>query len=106
MKKILLLCIVLSTSAFSIDFQTAREKGIVGELANGYIAIVEEKANDEITDIVKTINKKRKKKFKQISKKTGAGSTSVVGASVHKTIVEKLPEGAYYQNESGSWVRK
>jgi len=106
MKKILVLCLLFTTSAFTMDFQTARKKGLVGELPDGYIDAVKAGAGPEIKKIVTTINQKRKSKFQEISTKTGAKSLGAVGSSVHKTILGKLPAGAYYKNASGSWVRK
>ncbi len=106
MKKIILLSALIISNVYGIDFQTARKKGLVGEESNGYISAVKTAPSAEIKNIVKTINQKRKAKFKQIATKTGAKNIGVVGKSVHSTILGKLPAGAFYKNANGSWVRK
>jgi uncharacterized protein YdbL (DUF1318 family) len=103
---LLLLSLLMTTSVFAIDFQTARSKGIIGELPTGYVAVVKGEANEEIALIIKTINEKRTAKFQEISTKTGADSVGSVGVMVHKKILKSLAEGIFYKNESGSWVRK
>jgi uncharacterized protein YdbL (DUF1318 family) len=107
MKFILPIILMLSmTSVWALSLKDARKKGMVGELGDGYIALVSpESANSDAKSLVAEINQKRKKSFQKVAKKNSS-PLGVVQKTTYSQIFKKLKSGYYYKNKSGSWVRK
>jgi len=104
-KTILLLVAVLFIScqtAFALDLQSAKNKGLVGETQSGYLAPL--KATPEAQQLVNSINAKRKALYQNIARKNGADLHSVEQLAGKKAIA-KTPAGQFI-NIGGHWKRK
>lgn len=107
MKYLVPIIFLLSMSnVWALSLKDARKKGLVGELGDGYIALVKPSdASSDAKELVADINKKRKKSFQKIAKKNNS-PVEVVQKTTYSQIFKKLKGGSYYKNKSGSWVRK
>jgi len=104
MKKLfLIMTLMLSFSAFSLELTDAKEQGLVGETINGLLGVVE--ASGESRALVDNINAKRLAKYKQIAEKNDMTLEQVSILAGEKAI-QKTPKGQFIQNSSGKWVIK
>lgn len=107
MKKLttlLAICLLLiAQPAFSIDLQTAKSQGLVGELSGGYLAAVET-PTAEVKALIDDINAKRKKKYMEIAARNKITLKDVEELAGKKAI-EKSKAGSYIK-DGGSWKKK
>jgi len=89
--------------ALAIDLQTARSQGLVGEKTDGYIAAIG--SSGEAKSLVAEVNAKRRAEYTRISKENGQ-TVDVVAKLAAAQVIEGLPKGAMYQDESGSWKQR
>ncbi len=94
---------LLSAQAFSIDIKHAKEQGLVGETANGYIAQVKP-GNAEAAALVKEINAQRKSVYEKIAKDNNISLTAVELRAGEKAFA-KTPAGQYIFQD-GQWLKK
>lgn len=104
-----LIATILLTLAFqgawAIDIDTAKDEGLVGEARTGYLVAVKQPASDEVKALIKSVNAKRKAKFRQTADKTDATLVQVQ-ARFYQLAVSRTAPGHYYQDENGRWVKK
>ncbi|MCB0336081.1 MAG: YdbL family protein, partial [Bdellovibrionales bacterium] len=106
-KKVLGTCcmaLVLSSTAWALDLGTAKNQGLVGETPSGYLANVKGNASPEISQLVNSINQKRKQEYVRIAKKTGATVASVETLAGQKAINNE-PAG-HFVFDGKSWRKK
>lgn len=95
--------ILISTSAWALDLQTARSSGAVGEKADGYIAAL--KSSPDANALVSEVNAKRAAEYARISKQNGQ-PVAVVAKLAAVEIIKGLPTGSSYQGSDGSWKKR
>ncbi|MGI6638421.1 MAG: YdbL family protein [Desulfobulbus sp.] len=95
-------CVLAITSAWALDLQTAKQRGLVGETPSGYLAVVQ--ASTEASGLVKSINAQRKQEYANIAKRNGI-DLGAVEQLAGKKAMEKTPAGQYVQ-VGGVWVKK
>jgi uncharacterized protein YdbL (DUF1318 family) len=109
MKYLLSLCAVLlitvSSAAFALDLQVAKDKGLVGETPSGYLAAPSDKASAEVNALIQDINAQRKVKYIEIAAKVGK-SLDIVEQLAGQKAIEKTEAGRLVQLADGSWVKK
>ncbi len=107
MKKILslvLLTLLLSCqSGFSLDLQTAKAQGLVGETVTGYLAVVKD-GNAATDQLASSINAKRKQQYQKIAKKNKT-SLQAVEQLAGKKAIAKTPPGQFIKM-NGGWKKK
>jgi uncharacterized protein len=107
MKKILILvttCLLLiAQNAYSIDLQSAKTQGLVGETTSGYLAAVKP-ASAEISALIQSVNAERKQKYQEIATRNKITLQDVEQLAGKKAI-EKTQAGDYI-NLGGSWQKK
>ena len=102
----LLLCLLLfSQGAFAITLQEAKEQGLVGEQADGYVGYVVGSVDPELRALVDDVNQQRRQRYEQIARQNGL-QVGQVQALAYQEAVEATRSGHYYQDSSGNWVRK
>lgn len=94
------LSIVASSPAMSMDLQDARIQQLVGEGPDGYVVAIGR--DHDISELVASINEKRKQEYARIAEKEGQ-SVSVVAKLASKQIIKGLKPGMRYQDTSGNW---
>ena len=92
----------ISSAAFALSLNEAKQQGLVGEQVTGYLGTV--KATAETTALVNNINAKRKNKYKEIAKRNGTSLESVEKLA-GKTALKKTPSGQYI-SLGKSWRKK
>lgn len=92
-------------SAFAIDLDSAKDRGLVGETPSGYLASPKDSPTPEVLILIKDINGKRKLKFNEVAKKQGISVESVAKIFAEKAAA-KTKSGHFVQNSSGQWVKR
>ena len=107
MKKILTIfttCLLLiSHPAYSIDLQTAKSQGLVGETPAGYLEAVKAPSAETKT-LIESVNAQRRTKYKEIAARNKT-SLQAVEELAGKKAIEKSKAGSYIKH-GGSWQKK
>lgn len=105
----LLLLLSLSLPALALTLNEAmsalgdaKASGLVGEMPNGYLGVVESKGQAE--EIVSQINQARRAEYQKLAEQNGI-QRSDVEAIAGKKAIEKTPAGQYIQLQ-GQWRKK
>ena len=94
MKKLFLISATIISvsfsSAFALNLQEAREKGILHENPDGYVSVV--KSSGEASALATQVNAERKAEYQRISKENGQ-PVNVVAKVAAGEIAKKLSGG-------------
>lgn len=93
-----------SASAWALNLDQAKAQGLVGETPSGYLASVNPNPASNVSQLINSINAKRKQEYNKISKKTGAAVQSVESLAGQKAI-NKTPPGQFVF-DGRSWRKK
>lgn len=93
-------CVVAAFPAFAMDLHQARHSGLIGEKADGYVAVL--KATPEAQALAQDVNAKRRQEYTRISNENKQ-PIAIVSALAAKQIVDTLEAGDRYQDSSGAW---
>ena len=97
-------CLLLMTQpAYSVDLQTAKSQGLVGETPSGYLGAVKS-PSAETKALIESINLKRKQKYQEIATRNNT-SLQAIEQLAGKKAIEKSKPGSYIKR-SGSWQKK
>ncbi len=88
----------------SMSLAQAKDKGFVGEMADGYVGIVNPPGSPDIQQLVATTNAGRMAVYDEAAKRQGV-SIITVKALAGKNLREKTPPGQFIYT-GGSWERK
>jgi len=102
---VLAIFLMLPASAFGLELDQAKSKGLVGETASGYVQAVAPAPSAEVKALVSDINSRRKEEYQRISAQRGAPLNSVEQLAGKKAI-EKTPAGQFVMLPSGEWRKK
>ena len=105
MKKVTLtlLVLVMTFPAWAISLDQAKNKGLIGEMPNGYIGIVVK--SSEVSTLVKNVNKKRKELYLNLARKNKITMKQITALAGEKAI-GKTRTGHFIKNSAGKWVKK
>jgi uncharacterized protein YdbL (DUF1318 family) len=93
----------ISFSAWAINLDQAKQKGLVGEMPNGYLGIIV--ASADVSSLVADVNKKRKNIYINLARKNKITMQQVTALAGKKAIA-KTQSGHFIKSASGSWVKK
>ncbi|HWQ25268.1 MAG TPA: YdbL family protein [Chlorobaculum sp.] len=93
----------ITVPAYAIDLESARAKGNVGEMDNGYLA-VPPGAGSEGQELVGTINAQRKAEYANVAAQNKI-TLDAVGRMMFEKIYLRLPSGTWIQMQ-GKWMKK
>ena len=93
----------LAFSAWAITLDQAKQEGLVGEMADGYVGVVV--ASSEVTTLVEVVNKKRKEIYLNLARKNKLTMQQVNKLAGEKSL-EKTQSGHLIKNTAGEWVKK
>ncbi|HWR00782.1 MAG TPA: YdbL family protein [Chlorobaculum sp.] len=93
----------IAVPAYAIDLKSARAKGNVGEVDNGYLA-VPPGAGPEGQELVVTINAQRKAEYANVAAENKI-TPDAVGRMMFEKIYLRLPSGTWVQMQ-GKWMKK
>lgn len=100
-----LVFLLVPAIVWALELGDAKQRGLVGERANGYIAAVSGNPDPAVSSLVNKINQARKEEYQRIAQKNGS-PLSVVEKIAAKKAIEKTPAGQFVQRENGTWVKK
>jgi uncharacterized protein YdbL (DUF1318 family) len=99
----MMLMIGLATSAFALDLETARSKGLAGEVDNGLLSVPPGASADAQT-MITTINNSRRAEYAKVAAQNNL-ALDVVGGMMFQKIYSRLPAGTWVQVQ-GKWTKK
>lgn len=100
---LILAALLTSFSAWALDLETAKSKGLVGEQSNGYLGLVV--TNAEAAKLINEINSKRKQKYSEIAAKQKTALANIENIAGSKLIERAQQDKEYYQTADGKWTR-
>lgn len=95
--------LLTTASVFALTLHEAKEAGLVGKTAEGYLAAVGDPSH-EVRGLIEDINTKRRAEYQAISIQTGA-ELQAVEALAGKKAINKTPRGQYI-HLGDKWQRK
>ncbi len=101
-----MLLVAAPLAALTLD--EARARGLVGETANGLLVPMNTGRGisaPTVRQLVDKVNRQRRQTYDNIARKRGT-SVGAVQAIAADRLRGRLPQGAFYQNQQGRWVRK
>jgi len=98
------LVILFSGQLMAADLSSAKDAGLIGEQANGYIGLVTSVPAD-VKALVKEVNAKRKARYMKIaqSKKIALSEVTKIGGL---KAIEKTKSGNYIMRVGEGWTKK
>ncbi len=90
--------------ALGADLNQAKQAGLVGERADGYLGLVAASAPADVAALVADVNAKRKTQYQRIAKANNL-TMAEVQALAGKKAMEKTPTGGWILI-NGGWQRK
>jgi uncharacterized protein YdbL (DUF1318 family) len=93
------------SSALALDLKTAKDKGLLGEERDGYVAVVESPAGDDVRRLVRKINKQRTASYRNQSLEQGTPER-IIRERAFRNIFQDMPSGHYFKNENGEWEQR
>src|SRR5262245_39247131 len=90
--------------AWSLDLDQARQQGLLGEQADGYVGIVAVQPSPEVAKLAEQINAKRRTGYAAIAARN-ATPIETVAALAGKKLIENAPSGQWVK-PNGGWVKK
>ena len=107
MTKIITICIttlvLFYQTAFAMDLQVAKNQGLVGETATGYLAAVKAPSR-EVQTLIDDINRKRRAHYLKIAKKNNTPLPTVEAMAGTKAIKKSKP--SHYVKPGTKWLKK
>ena len=105
---LLLLLVPLAAVALTLD--EARERGLVGEDATGYIGAVSPNPTKEVQALVDDVNAKRRAAYEKVARETSTPTDPVTAEDVGRIgaakILEKAAPGTYIRQPGQGWQKK
>lgn len=103
-KMFLVLTLLFTAQLLAADLTSAKSAGMIGEQSNGYIGLVKSAPSD-VKELVKTVNLKRKNRYKKIaiSKKIALSEVEKIGG---KKAIAKTISGNYVKRNGQGWSKK
>ncbi len=95
--------LLIAQPVYSIELQTAKAQGLVGETPGGYLEAVKS-PSAEVKALVESVNNKRKQKYQEIAARNNTSLQAVEQLAGEKAI-EKSTAGSYIKL-GGSWQQK
>lgn len=102
---VLLLGLLLASTAYAVTLQEAKEQGLVGEQRDGYVGLVVSNVPAEVQALVRQVNEQRRQRYEQIARDNGITMAQVTTLA-YEQAVQATQSGHYIQLPNGDWVRK
>ncbi len=98
------LALLLPLPALALSLDQAKQQGLVGEQADGFLGAVSA-PTPEVSALVKDVNTRRLDIFKGIAAKNGQ-SLEAVEAVSGEEFISRTPSGQYVRDAKGNWLKK
>jgi len=83
----------------------AKKAGQVGEKRDGYLALIDQRAPDQIKEMVETTNVRRRQRYLEFSQKMGWTIDEAARAAAKRHFKHARP-GELLEGAAGGWERK
>lgn len=93
----------MTFSAWALSLNEAKQQGLVGEMANGYLGIVVD--SPEAKSLAASVNQKRKSIYMNLARKNKITIEQVTALAGKKSLA-KTKSGHLIKNSAGQWVKK
>lgn len=100
----LVFTLILSTTAWAIELNDAKQQKLVGENAQGYLTLIVV-SNAEAAVLVVDINRKRKSKYQEIANRQKAPLNHIEHIAGEKLTAKAKAAGHAYQDSAGNWIK-
>jgi len=100
----LLGALALAAPAWALDLEQARDRGLLGEQADGYVGVVAASPSPEVVALAAQVNAKRRAHYAEIAARNGT-PVEAVAALAGKKLVESAPSGQWIKPK-GEWLKK
>jgi uncharacterized protein YdbL (DUF1318 family) len=97
-------CVLLTSSAFATDLETAKRSGLIGERSNGLVAATLPNPSEEILSLVDTTNAGRLEIYKQTADRENIPLKQVQVLAAEK--IYDLAEPGDFIMIGNKWVKK
>ena len=104
MLAIVALALCVAAPSFALDLDEARNQGLIGEQADGYVGVVAPNPSGEVVKLAEYVNSRRKAGYEKIAAGNGV-PVGAVAALQGKEQIEKAPSGQWVNPGSG-WLKK
>jgi hypothetical protein len=94
----------LAIAAAALDLDAAKQRGLVGEQTDGYVAALETSPSGDVEQLVADVNQRRRASYEAIARKNGTDVKAVAALAAQK-LVERAPAGAWIR-DGGQWYQK
>lgn len=101
----LMLGLLLPLHSWALSLDAAKDRGLVGELGNGYLASVQASPSNEVAQLIADINRKRKAAYQKRAAEAGV-SLEIMEIRVGQRLIERADKGHFYADQNGSWQKK
>lgn len=91
--------------AIALELQDAKQKGLVGEMDNGYLGSPLSSPSAEVVALIEDINTKRREKYQEIAAAQGISLTAVEKLAGEKAF-SKTESGHFIKLPDGGWTKK
>jgi hypothetical protein len=98
------LALAIALPAFGQSLDEARAKGLLGERADGYVAVVKGDAPPEAKKLANEVNAARRAHYEEIAKRNGA-PVEAVAALAGQKLIANAPSGQWVHDGTG-WKKK
>ena len=108
-----LMCVFLlfvPLAAYALTLDEAREQGLVGEDATGYVAAGSARPSREVQALVDEVNAKRRAAYEQVARQNSTPTDPVTADDVARLgaakLIEKQASGTYVRLAEKGWQKK
>lgn len=95
---------LLAAPAGALDLDTAKSRGLVGEMTDGYVGLVKGQGDEEARALVAEVNRKRRTAYQGIARQNGT-AVEAVAALAGQKLIDRAPAGAWI-GDDGRWYQK
>lgn len=96
--------LITSQLSFALTLDEARDKGMLGENASGYVEMTP-RGDASAKAVMDDVNAKRQAKYQAIANEQNVAIEKIEKIAGEK-ITEKLTTGQFYKDASGKWNKK
>ena len=97
--------LLLTAQAFAANLGTLKDQGVVGELSNGYVGIVDmSKVTPDVKALVESVNDKRRDIYAEQAKANNKTLAEIEAIAARRNI--DRTQAGHYIKVGGGWQKK
>jgi hypothetical protein len=99
------LALASAAPAGSLDLESAKQQGLLGERADGFVGVVVAEPASELQALADTVNERRRARYQEIAARNGT-ELDAVAALAGAKLTARAPSGQWVTDAEGNWYRK